>query len=363
MDERKKVRLQYMLHGMAYGFVFPFVSILVASRGQAPFGMAVLAGLVNALSAGPVMALLFTGLVPYTRRFPFLLAIVVQISAFFAAGTILLAVNIAIVVAVMGRFSIFDPEVYDRTRAILLDDQMKWIMASGVSLFFAIAIFWQIARKLGGVGIVWSWVTGKYHRPQEEERVFMFLDLKDSTPLAEALGPVRFSALIQEFFNDLGIAVFATRASVSHYIGDEAVIVWPVRTAFKKANCVRLFFKMRQEIDRRAEFYRSRFGLVPEFKAGVHMGPVVAAEVGRAKSEIVYHGDAVNTTARIVGLCSELGEDLLVSGEVARRLEAGAYVARSLGAQALKGKSETIEVFAVSPVASSAPVPAALRSG
>jgi adenylate cyclase len=34
-------------------------------------------------------------------------------------------------------------------------------------------------------------------------------------------------------------------------------------------------------------------------KAGAHVGRVVATEVGTIKSEIVFHGDVVNTTARV----------------------------------------------------------------
>ena len=56
-----------------------------------------------------------------------------------------------------------------------------------------------------------------------------------------------------------------------------------------------------------AESYRSRFGVVPEFRAGLHGGPVVASQVGDSKQEIVYFGDTINTAARIQGECKRLG--------------------------------------------------------
>lgn len=35
---------------------------------------------------------------------------------------------------------------------------------------------------------MWNMITGRYHRPRKERRIYMFLDIKDSTALAERLG-------------------------------------------------------------------------------------------------------------------------------------------------------------------------------
>jgi adenylate cyclase len=191
-------------------------------------------------------------------------------------------------------------------------------------------------------------MTGKYHRPREEQKIFMFLDIKDSTPLAEQLGTLKFSALIQDFFADMSLPLRASRGQVSHYIGDEAVIVWQPEKGVKNSRCVRFFFEMASELAEHETRYRSRYGVVPGFKAGLHLGPVVAAEVGDDKSEIVYHGDTVNTTARVVGLCSALGNDLLLSKDMVQALGAEQgfdYV--SAGVHQLKGKAEPMEVFTV----------------
>ena len=66
------------------------------------------------------------------------------------------------------------------------------------------------------------------------------------------------------------------------------------------------------------------------------------------RMELASHGDALNTTSRIQGLCKEIGEDCVVSGPLMRDLTLGpGYRSRSLGASSLRGKDETIEVFAV----------------
>jgi adenylate cyclase len=217
----------------------------------------------------------------------------------------------------------------------------------GLSISMVINGAHQINRKLGP-GVAWNWITGKYHTPKEEERIFMFLDLKNSTTLAEKLGNIRFSKLCQDFFHDLTQPVLETKGEVSHYIGDEAVLTWKPKRGLDHANCLRCFELMEQAIANRADYYTKAYGVVPEFKAGVHIGLVVAAEVGEMKSEIVYHGDVLNTTARITGLCAELDSDLLISGDLNALLMLPEQLsAHSFGPMLLKGKEHEVEIVAV----------------
>jgi adenylate cyclase len=69
--------------------------------------------------------------------------------------------------------------------------------------------------------------------------------------------------------------------------------------------------------------------------------------VGEIKSEIVFHGDVLNTMARIEGLCNSLGADLLVSEELVRQLPSTGLELRDCGEQVLKGKEQRVHVYAV----------------
>lgn len=209
-----------------------------------------------------------------------------------------------------------------------------------------VRFFFALSQKLGP-GVLGKWIRGYYHVPREEERIFMFLDMKDSTTLAERLGNLKFSALVRDFFQDMTLPVLQTKAEVSHYIGDEAVLTWTIPRGVADGNCVRIFFEFQKAIDRRAEYYSQTYGLVPEFKAGAHLGLVVATEVGEVKSEIVYHGDVLNTAARIQGLCNGTGEALLLSKELADQVSAPeGTVYAQLGPFELKGKEEEMDIVA-----------------
>jgi adenylate cyclase len=218
---------------------------------------------------------------------------------------------------------------------------------AGIFLAFLITMGFEFSRKLGP-GVLWNWLTGKYYTPREEELVFMFLDMKDSTTIAERLGALKFSALVRDFFRDLSAPLQESKGRVSHYIGDEAVIYWKPENAVKPTGCIAFFFAFKKALNGRADYYQKTYGLTPEFKAGLHIGPVVATEVGDVKSEIVFHGDVLNTTARIESMCNEIGSEFLVSRVLADRLKLPAGVSRiELGAVHLKGKAEEVDLVSI----------------
>jgi hypothetical protein len=49
-------------------------------------------------------------------------------------------------------------------------------------------VYCDIRDKLGQ-SVLFNYPTGKYHRSVEEDRIFMFLDMKSSTAFAESLAP------------------------------------------------------------------------------------------------------------------------------------------------------------------------------
>lgn len=251
--------------------------------------------------------------------------------------------------AVLGGESAFDSATWIEVFKMMLKPQLVLAVCFTFAGISVVSGIFQISRKLGP-GVLRNWMLGKYHDPAEEERIFMFLDMKDSTTLAERMGNVAFSRLVRDFMSDLTRPVIETRGEVSHYIGDEAVLTWTLKNGLLKGNCLRIFFLMQDALHARADYYKATYGFVPEFKAGAHVGLVVACEVGDIKSEIVFHGDVLNTSARIQGMCNELGHAFLVSGALAGRVGSSAgFELRSLGAHALKGKQDDMEIVAVGP--------------
>ena len=190
-------------------------------------------------------------------------------------------------------------------------------------------------------------VLGRYQTPREMFAVFLFVDLRDSTPIAERLGHRRFSEFLREFLNDLTEAVHDNKGEIYQFVGDEVVVVWPGTRGAQRGLWLDSFLAMRDGIAAKKKEYLKRFGCVPQFKAAAHCGEVVLTEVGTVKRGHVYHGDTLNTTARIQGLCNSVGFDLLTSEQLHSLLASDRQREfHELGASELKGKEEEVVLMA-----------------
>ena len=224
---------------------------------------------------------------------------------------------------------------------------------TGILLYiFSILVITQFYTEFSdsiGSGTLSNFFLGKYHHPVEEERIFMFVDMKSSTTIAENLGHVRYYEMLKEYYSDLSIAVIDHGGTIYQYAGDEIILTWKLKDGLKQNNSVNCFFAMKRRLEMRVEQYNNKYGLLPGFKAGLHYGTVTAGEIGSLKKEIIFTGDVVNTSARIQGLCSQFGEDLLVSEDLVKVFQLPAiYSITSVGETLLKGRSKPMELFSIS---------------
>jgi adenylate cyclase len=219
-------------------------------------------------------------------------------------------------------------------------------LVAGFATYVVIVFFRQLDRLLGP-GVLLRYLLGRYHRPRREARVFMFLDLKSSTTLAERLGPEAYLSFVNEFFRDLATPVLDSSGEIYEYVGDEVVLTWTEDRGIQDANCIRVFFDLAALIDDKRQAYLERFGVVPEFKAGVHLGDVMSAEIGDLKKGLVFNGDVLNTGARIEGQCNPLGRRLLASSQLVERLTLPPeWRVEDMGEVRLKGKTDPLRLMA-----------------
>ncbi|RYY61002.1 MAG: adenylate/guanylate cyclase domain-containing protein [Chitinophagaceae bacterium] len=231
--------------------------------------------------------------------------------------------------------------------AFFTDYAVVGIMVYIAAIIVITQLYAEFSQSIG-VGALSNFFLGKYHHPVEEERIFMFLDMKSSTTIAEELGHVRYFEMLKEYFFDLSVPVIDYAGTIYQYAGDEMIMSWKVKDGLKNNNCVECFFEMKRALAKVHEKYNSRFGLLPDFKAGLHCGMVTAGEIGSLKKEIIFTGDVLNTAARIQGLCNHYHADLLVSEDLAHILQLPArYELTSVGETLLKGRVKTMKIFAI----------------
>lgn len=229
--------------------------------------------------------------------------------------------------------------------------EMPAVIPGRVALALAMSVaFLAVAHivRLIGPGQFMSVLAGRYRRPVEEARVFLFLDLKDSTRLAERLGPVKVAALIARFFHDVDEAIARAGGEVQAYIGDEVIVSWPLDAALRGGACIACVRAIRARIAALGDSYAREFGLVPDFRAVLHGGPVVVSEIGRTRQQIGQFGDVVNATARLEELAKQLDRDFLISGDLLDRIDLPAGIAaQPLGEVGLRGRAAPMRVAAL----------------
>ena len=209
-----------------------------------------------------------------------------------------------------------------------------------------INIFKQIDLKFGP-GNLLKLLLGRFHKPQRDHRIFMFLDLKSSTSIAEKLGHIQVSQLLQDCFTDLTI-VRDYKAEIYQYVGDEVVLSWSMSHGLENMNCIKAYFMFQNLLESRSDFYKKKYGLVPFFKAGLNVGDVTIAEVGQIKREIAFHGDTLNTASRIQGMCNDYQKGLLLSQALKELIEERKELKiHMVGEVMLRGKSEPLKIYSI----------------
>lgn len=290
--------------------------------------------------AGLVLA--FFEVFYFTDRFKdrsFGFAVVVK-SIFYATTLVLLVFSLSFIESIIKES--YSSDFFENIIPSLLVLLVTWTPVFLISIFIL-----QVSDKYGQ-GVLLKFILGKYHTPKEEIRIFMFLDLKSSTSIAEALGNVKYYEFINDFFYDITDAIIETKGEIYQYVGDEIVISWKMETGIENSNCLNSFFNIQNEIKKKSEKYESKYGVVPSFKAGVHYGEVTVGEIGVLKREIVFSGDVLNTTSRIQELCNKYNEKLIVSENLLEMTDhKNGFITKEIGQINLRGRAAPITLFSV----------------
>ena len=105
--------------------------------------------------------------------------------------------------------------------------------------------------------------------------------------------------------------------------------------------------RARRIIQKESRYYQREYGMVPEYRIGVHLGLVTVGEIGIVKKDLTMSGDAMNTTARIRTMTGELNQKFIGSAEFVKNAGLESFQVENLGTFDLKGKELPMELFAI----------------
>src|SRR6516165_305613 len=150
-----------------------------------------------------------------------------------------------------------------------------------------------------GIETLFHLMIGTYHRPVIQEKVLVFLDINDSTGLAEQLGAIQTKSLVGKFLFDISKPITDYGGEIYLYKGDGLIALWNWNEAIRDNEILRAIDAVFATIKREQLEYQEQFGIVPSFRIGVHGGEVVVSEQGDTKRSIGVYGTTINIAARM----------------------------------------------------------------
>jgi adenylate cyclase len=298
--------------------------------GEARYGSPVSGGLAGALCAASLISLerfvLRRNAGGFIRPLPFL--------AYFALRSVLYVGVIVFVIAVV---NVAAGAGFAGVRASDLIAAL--VLAVGVILFLSV-------NDLLGPGVLFAFAAGRYYNPRIEERALLFIDMRASTAIAERLGELHYLSLLNRFVSDVSFAVAEAGGGIHKYVGDEMIATWRLAPGANPPACVSAVFAALNRIAFQGPAYIREFGVVPDFRAALHCGPVAVGELGSLRKEIALIGDTMNTAARIQEACRDTDNRVLASAALLDRLAALPHgvTRRGLGEFPVRGKKRPLEL-------------------
>jgi len=244
-----------------------------------------------------------------------------------------------------GELSFMDFEKNFVQKVILTPSFLMGMIDLGVLSFISILVL-EISDKYGPGGLR-NLIRGRYHKPRKENRIFLFLDINNSTTIAEKIGHEKYFNMLHDFFADITEPIIANWGHIYQYVGDEVVICWK-NTPKNKLRCLKFVRQAVLTFKRKEDYYLKEYGVAPTFKAGIHAGDVTAGYIGIIKKDLVFSGDTLNTSARIRSKCHELKHSFILSIDFLTGFDVPhPYHITEIGEMEFKGRKEKSKVYSL----------------
>lgn len=217
-----------------------------------------------------------------------------------------------------------------------------------VIAFSVIGIVVMRAVHFIGIETLFHLMIGTYHRPVVVQKVLVFIDINNSTGLAERLGALKIKSLVGKFLFDISKPITDYGGEIYLYKGDGLIAIWDWQEAVRDNKILRAVGAVFAAVSREHGRYLTQFGVAPAFRIGVHGGDVVVSEQGDTKRSIGIYGSTINIASRMEEAAKIHGVVCAISGDVAEALTDPAGRLRPIGYEKIKGISTEIPIFAYS---------------
>ncbi|WP_162501410.1 adenylate/guanylate cyclase domain-containing protein [Methylobacterium crusticola] len=188
---------------------------------------------------------------------------------------------------------------------------------------------------------------GSLRLGQRRRAAIAFVDIRDSTLIAERSDPEAVALFVTEFRRCVAQAARATGGVIDKFIGDGALVVFGIPQAQDDDAAKAVDFAL--ALEQRVAQWNQRTGREPQVRIGigVHCGDVFVGVVGDDdRLEFTVLGDAVNVAARLEQATKAFGATTLISQAVLDAARVPAAEWREVSRAALPGRREAFPVYA-----------------
>jgi class 3 adenylate cyclase/energy-coupling factor transporter ATP-binding protein EcfA2 len=185
--------------------------------------------------------------------------------------------------------------------------------------------------------------------PDAERRqlTVLFCDLVDSTALASQLDPEDLRAVVRAYQATCAEVIQRFDGHIAQYLGDGLLVYFGYPQAHEDTvqQAVRCGLGMVEAMGKLNTRLEQKYGLRLAVRLGIHTGLVVIGEIGSGgQQEQLALGETPNIAARLQGLAAP---DTVVISKATAQLVHGYFVCQPLGAPALKGLTQPLQVYRV----------------
>jgi adenylate cyclase len=214
-----------------------------------------------------------------------------------------------------------------------------------VVAFAVIGIVVMRAAHFIGIETLFHLMIGTYHRPVVQQKVLVFIDINNSTALAEQLGALKIKSLVGKFLFDISKPITDHGGEIYLYKGDGLIAIWDWHEAIGHDKLLRALDAVFAAVRREEGRYLAQFGVVPRFRIGVHGGDVVVSEQGDTKRSIGIYGSTINLASRMEEAAKTHGVTCAISGDVAQALSDPAERLHLIGHERVEGIAAEIPIY------------------
>lgn len=181
--------------------------------------------------------------------------------------------------------------------------------------------------------------------------VVLFSDIRGFTSLSEQVSPEQLFSQLNEYLTAMVKIIFIHKGTLDKFIGDAILAHWGALEDGDESefasSAVATTDAMIAELDRLNADWKSRGMPVLGIGIGLHLGEVLAGEIGsEQRTEFGVIGDAVNLASRLEGMTKAFSAKWLASGQLIKatgKQEALRRVARVR----VKGREEPVDLWTI----------------